>query len=126
MLFDNLLLAVALTVLWPLWLLGLLAACEWLERRTLATEEIVPRRLRRMANKPPEPIEEMVAEETASVVAAYWSATGRPVPTAPAPNARRAPSPAAEAEQDAPRRTAGGRHLRRPGGGRGGGRHTRR
>lgn len=115
MLLNNLLLAVALTVLWPLWLLGLLAACEWLERRTLATEEIVVRRLRRMADKAPEPIEAMVAEETASIVAAYWSATGRQVPTA-----RRVP---AEAEQDAPRRAAGGRHLRRSGGG---GRHARR
>jgi hypothetical protein len=126
MLFDNVLLAVALTVLWPLGLLGVLAACEWLERRTLATEEIVPRRLRRMANGPPEPIEAMVAEETASVVAAYWSATGRQVPTGPAPGARRVPSPAAEAEPEAPRRAGGGRHLRRPGGGRGGGRHARR
>lgn len=122
MLLNNLLLAVALTVLWPLWLLGLLAACEWLERRTLATEEIVVRRLRRMADKAPEPIEAMVAEETASVVAAYWSATGREVPTAPAQGARRVP-PAVEAEQDAPRRAAGGRHLRRSGGG---GRHARR
>jgi hypothetical protein len=126
MLFNNLLLAVALTVLWPLWLLGVLAACEWLERRTLATEEILPRRLRRMADKPPEPIEAMVAEETASVVAAYWSATGRPVPTAPSPPRSLGPSPAAEAEQDTPRRAGGGRHLRRSGGGRGGGRHTRR
>jgi hypothetical protein len=126
MLFNNLLLAVALTVLWPLWLLGVLAACEWLERRTLATEEILPRRLRRMADKPPEPIEAMVAEETASVVAAYWSATGRPVPTAPSLPRSPGPSPAAEAEQDAPRRAGGGRHLRRSGGGRGGGRHTRR
>jgi hypothetical protein len=118
MLFNNLLLAVTLTVLWPLGLLGVLAAAEWLERRTLATEEIVPRRLQRMANKPPEPIEAMVAEETASVVAAYWSATGRPVPPGP---------PATAGERATGRRGGGGgRHLRQAGGGRGGGRHTRR
>jgi hypothetical protein len=117
MLFNNLLLAVTLTVLWPLGLLGVLAAAEWLERRTLATEEIVPRRLRRMANKPPEPVEAMVAEETANVVAAYWSATGRPVPPAP---------PAADERATGRRAGGGGRHLRQAGGGRGGGRHARR
>jgi hypothetical protein len=37
MLFSNLLVAIALTVLFPLGLMGMLAAGEWLERRTLAT-----------------------------------------------------------------------------------------
>jgi hypothetical protein len=119
MLFNNLLLAVTLTVLWPLGLLGVLAAAEWLERRTLATEEIVPARLRRMANKPPEPVEAMVAEETANVVAAYWSATGRPVPPV-------APPAAADERATGRRGGGGGRHLRQAGGGRGGGRHARR
>ena len=56
MLFSNLLVAIALTVLFPLGLMGMLAAGEWLERRTLATEEVVPRRLRRMDSKPPEAV----------------------------------------------------------------------
>jgi len=46
MLFSNLLVALALTVLFPLGLMGVLAASEWLERRTLAAEEVLPRRLR--------------------------------------------------------------------------------
>jgi hypothetical protein len=83
MLFSNLLVAIALTVLFPLGLMGMLAASEWLERRTLATEEVVPRRLRRMERKPPEAVEAMVLEETAHVVAQYWSATGRPATGAP-------------------------------------------
>src|ERR671922_98817 len=41
--FNNLLLAVALTVLWPLVLMGVLAAAEWLERRTLTGREGAPR-----------------------------------------------------------------------------------
>ena len=85
MLFSNLLVAIALTVLFPLGLMGMLAAGEWLERRTLAAEEVVPRRLRRMDSKPPEAVEAMVLEETAHVVAQYWSATGRPAPQTPAP-----------------------------------------
>jgi hypothetical protein len=113
MLFSNLLVAIALTVLFPLGLMGLLAAGEWLERRTLATEEVVPRRLRRMDAQPPEAVEAMVLEETAHVVAQYWSATGRP---APANGDRPAP---------ATRNGGGGRHLRRPAQGRGG-RHARR
>jgi hypothetical protein len=103
MLFSNLLVAIALTVLFPLGLMGMLAASEWLERRTLATEEVVPRRLRRMERKPPEAVEAMVLKETAHVVAQYWSATGRP------------------AAGD----TNGGRHARRTVPGRGG-RHARR
>jgi len=115
MLFSNLLVALALTVLFPLGLMGMLAAGEWLERRTLAAEEILPRRLRRMDGKPPEAVEAMVLEETAHVVAQYWSATGRPAgePPAPAPQ----PGPAGNGN--------GGRHLRRPAPGRAG-RHERR
>ena len=78
MLFSNLLVAIALTVLFPLGLMGVLAASEWLERRTLAAEDVLPRRLRRMDAEPPEAVEAMVLEETAQVVAQYWSATGRP------------------------------------------------
>jgi hypothetical protein len=79
MLFSSLLVAIALTTLWPLGLLGVLAACAWLERRTLVTEEVLPRRIRRMERKPPEVVEAMVLEETAEIVAAYWSSTGRPL-----------------------------------------------
>jgi hypothetical protein len=111
MLFSNLLAAVALTVLFPLGLMGMLAASEWLERRTLAAEEILPRRLRRMDNKPPEAVEAMVLEETAHVVAQYWSATGRQ----PSPD----PQPARNGSG------GGGRHLRRPAPSRAG-RHERR
>src|SRR4030095_8164954 len=92
MLFSNLAVAIALTVLFPLGLMGLLAAGEWLERRTLAAEEVVPRRLRRMDAKPPEAVEAMVLEETAHVVAQYWSATGRPASEAPTPRSVRATS----------------------------------
>jgi hypothetical protein len=121
MLFSNLAVAIALTVLFPLGLMGLLAAGEWLERRTLATEEVVPRRLRRMDTKPPEAVEAMVLEETAHVVAQYWSATGRPASEAPAPAPDTA---AANGNQPATRTRSngnGGRHLRRPAG-----RHERR
>jgi hypothetical protein len=113
MLFSNLLVAIALTVLFPLGLMGMLAAGEWLERRTLAAEEVVPRRLRRMESKPPEAVEAMVLEETAHVVAQYWSATGRPASEAPTP-------------ESAPTTNGnGGRHLRRAVPGRAG-RHERR
>jgi len=127
MLFSNLLVAIALTVLFPLGLMGVLAASEWLERRTLAAEEVLPRRLRRMDGKPPEAVEAMVLEETAQVVAQYWSATGRPVSDAPAAGAppngplsngalpQAVPAPA----------NGGGRHLRRAAPGRAG-RHERR
>jgi hypothetical protein len=127
MLFSNLLVAIALTVLFPLGLMGMLAASEWLERRTLATDEVVPRRLRRMDGKPPEAVEAMVLEETAHVVAEYWSATGRPAPTAP-PNGDQpspAPQPGPVARPDRPGNGSGGRHLRRPPAGRAG-RHERR
>ena len=122
MLFSNLLVAIALTVLFPLGLMGMLAAGEWLERRTLATEEVVPRRLRRMERKPPEAVEAMVLEETAHVVAQYWSATGRPASEAPTANGdRSAVAPAPVPSRDG----NGGRHARRTTPGRGG-RHARR
>ena len=123
MLFSNLLVAIGLTVLFPLGLMGLLAAGEWLERRTLAAEEVVPRRLRRMDAQPPEAVEAMVLEETAHVVAQYWSATGRPAP----PNGDQpagAPPPG-PGLRPAGRAGNGGRHLRRSAPGRAG-RHERR
>jgi hypothetical protein len=122
MLFSNLLVAIALTVLFPLGLMGVLAASEWLERRTLAAEEVLPRRLRRMDGKPPEAVEAMVLEETAHVVAEYWSATGRPASEAPAggPPANGAPPRTVPAPAN-----GGGRHLRRAAPGRAG-RHERR
>jgi hypothetical protein len=114
MLFSNLLVAIALTVLFPLGLMGMLAAGEWLERRTLAAEEVVPRRLRRMDSKPPEAVEAMVLEETAHVVAQYWSATGRPAPETPAAPAA---APQGNSNGDDPvapsRNGSGGRHARR-------------
>lgn len=109
MLLSNLLIAIAITILWPLGLLGLLAACEWLERRTLVPMEVVPRLIKRMESKPPEAVEAMVLEETAQVVAAYWSSTGRPLRTgdAPAANGRRqddldgqAPEPVPDSEAE--------------------------
>src|SRR4029450_14153461 len=118
MLFSNLLVAIALTVLFPLGLMGMLAAGEWLERRTLATEEILPRRLRRMERKPPEAVEAVVLEETAHVVAQYWSATGRPASGAPTANGERpgaAPPPGPGPHGN------GGPHAPRGRGGRGGG-----
>jgi hypothetical protein len=123
MLFSNLLVAIALTVLFPLGLMGVLAAGEWLERRTLAAEEVVPRRLRRMDSKPPEAVEAMVLEETAHVVAQYWSATGRPAPQTPDPQTSAPEIPATPAaaghtngddDPAAPSRNgSGGRHARR-------------
>ena len=129
MLFSNLLVAIALTVLFPLGLMGMLAAGEWLERRTLATEDVLPRRLRRMDGKPPEAVEAMVLEETAHVVAQYWSATGRPAPEVPAPEAAVPEVPAPEAALPGPpvpeAPANGGRHARRVVPGRAG-RHERR
>jgi hypothetical protein len=117
MLFSNLLVAIALTVLFPLGLMGMLAAGEWLERRTLAAEEVLPRRLRRMDGKPPEAVEAMVLEETAHVVAQYWSATGRPAPEVPAPEIPAPEIPAPEAAIPGPpvpeAPANGGRHARR-------------
>jgi hypothetical protein len=126
MLFSNLLVALALTVLFPLGLMGMLAASEWLERRTLAAEEVLPRRLRRMDGKPPEAVEAMVLEETAHVVAQYWSATGRPAGGPPANGDQPASRPPASPPPGpAGNGNGGGRHLRRPAPGRAG-RHERR
>ena len=127
MLFSNLLVAIALTVLFPLGLMGVLAASEWLERRTLAAEEVLPRRLRRMDGKPPEAVEAMVLEETAQVVAQYWSATGRSASDAPAAGApsNGAPSNGAPPQAVPAPANGGGRHLRRATPGRAG-RHERR
>jgi hypothetical protein len=133
MLFNNLLLALALTVLWPLGLMGVLAAAEWLERRTLTAREIAPRRLRSPAGTPPEPVQAGtaeaagvagVAEADAGVPAASWAAPGRGAPGgAPGPGAFDGDADAADGERMAARRVVGGgRHLRRAGGGR----HERR
>jgi len=106
-------------VLFPLGLMGMLAASEWLERRTLAAEEVVPRRLRRMDSKPPEAVEAMVLEETAHVVAQYWSATGRPAPETSAPETPVPPAAAPHGHTNgddpaaASRNGSGGRHARR-------------
>jgi hypothetical protein len=107
--------------------MGMLAASEWLERRTLAAEEVLPRRLRRsMDSKPPEAVEAMVLEETAHVVAQYWSATGRPATGNPAPaNGGPPPAPAPAPDPAAGHNGNGGRHLRRAAAGRAG-RHERR
>jgi hypothetical protein len=125
MLFSNPLVAIALTVLFPLGLMGMLAASEWLERRTLATEEVLPRRLRRMERKPPEAVEAMVLEETAHVVAEYWSATGRPPSDAPAPNGNRPAQPPPASRPAEAGNGNSGRHVRRVTPGRAG-RHERR
>ncbi len=77
MIFSNLYVVLLLTALWPFGLLALLAASAWLERFTLVPDVVVPRRIRRMERRAPEAVEAMVLEETAQVVAAYWSATGR-------------------------------------------------
>jgi hypothetical protein len=122
--FNNLLVAVALTVLWPLGLMGVLAAAEWLERRTLAARDPVPRRPRSPAGTPPDTVQAeafqatVVGEEPDSAAASWPPAEGS------SPDGR---SEAAEGERLAARRAGGGgRHLRRAGGGRGGGRHERR
>jgi hypothetical protein len=63
-----------------------------------------------------------VVEETAHVVAQYWSATGRPTPEAPSA----APQAHTNGDQPATRsRNGGGRHARRVVPGRAG-RHERR
>ena len=113
MLSSNLLVAIAFTVLFPLGLMGVLTVGEWLERRTLAAEEVLPRRLRRMDSKPPEAVEAMVLEETAHVVAQYWSATGRPAPEPPPPEAARNGSGGRHARRVAPGPGRSGRHERR-------------
>jgi len=125
---NNLLLAVALTVLWPLGLMGVLAAAEWLERRTLTAREAVPRRPRSTASAPPDAVQAEVIEEDADVAAASWPAAGGSSPGgAQGPVSLDGRSEAADGERLAARRAGGGgRHLRRAGGGREGGRHERR
>jgi hypothetical protein len=117
MVFSNLPMALALTIVWPLVLLGVLAGCGWLERRTLLPEEVVPRRLRRMEHETPEAVEAAVLDETAQVVAEYWAATGRPLDVAASTDGQAAPKqlPASRSGRHARRRapTAGrGRHER--------------
>jgi hypothetical protein len=130
--FNNLLLAVALTVLWPLGLMGVLAAAEWLERRTLATVEVVPRRQRPATGAPTEttpaaaPAE--AVQEDADVATTPWAAAdARSLPGgAQGPVSLEDRADVADGERLLARRPGGGRHLRRGGGGRGGGRHERR
>jgi hypothetical protein len=128
--FNNLLVALALTVLWPLGLMGLLAAAEWLERRTLATVEAAPRRLRPAgapvdttpAAVPAEPV-----QEDAEAATAAWPAAGvRGLPGGAEGPISLDDRDVADGERLLARRAGGGRHLRRGGGGRGGGRHERR
>jgi hypothetical protein len=120
--FNNLLLALTLTVLWPLGLMGLLAAADWLERRTLATAE-VPRRPRPAASAATETMPAAVpaepVQEDADVATAAWPAAVRPISLDDRADT-------ADGERLLARRPGGGRHLRRAGGGRGGGRHERR
>jgi hypothetical protein len=129
--FNNLLLAVALTVLWPLVLMGVLAAAEWLERRTLTARESGPRGPRPAASAPAEPVPTAmggtagVAEADAGGPAASWAVAGRDAPDgAPGPEALGGGADAADGERQAARRAVGGggRHARRAGGGR----HERR
>jgi hypothetical protein len=128
--FNNLLVALALTVLWPLGLMGLLAAAEWLERRTLATAEVVPRRLRPAAGGATETTPAAVPAE--AVQDADVATATRPAAAVRGlPGGAQDPIPledpgAADGDRQLARRAGGGRHLRRAGGDRGGGRHERR
>jgi hypothetical protein len=125
--FNNLLLAVALTVLWPLVLMGLLAAAEWLERRTLPPGEVIP-----SAPRPataPEPAEATGAAATPAapaVPAASWALARGAAPdgtgSGPGGLGDDGPAEAPNGERLARRAFGGGRHLRRAGGGR----HERR
>jgi hypothetical protein len=118
MLFSNLLLALSLTVLWPLVLLGLMAGCAWLERRTLAAEELGPRRLRRTAGTPAAGVP---SEEESEAVVLLEQAVDLAVQRRFADG-----QPATEPARSQPPAGGGGRHLRRAAGGRAGGRHERR
>src|SRR5919108_206614 len=129
--FNNLLLAVALTVLWPLVLMGVLAAAEWLERRTLTAREVAPRGLRPALSAPPEPAQAGMAgaAEANAGLPAAWAVASRAAPGGPrdeAPGGEpfEGGAGAADGERVAARRVfgGGGRHLRRAGGGR----HERR
>jgi hypothetical protein len=72
-----------------------------------------------MDSKPPEAVEAMVLEETAHVVAQYWSATGRPASQTPALQTPATPAAAPQGHPNgddpaAPSRNGGGgRHARR-------------
>jgi hypothetical protein len=143
--FNNLLLALALTVLWPLVLMGVLAAAEWLERRTLTARELAPRSLRPAASTP-EPLRAAMAAvaegaEDDAGASASWAVAGRGAPGGThggSPDGPRGGAPAsprgagafgggadpADGDRVAARWPfgGGGRHLRRAGGGR----HERR
>jgi hypothetical protein len=125
---NNLLLAVTLTVLWPLGLMGVLAAAEWLERRTMAAEEVVSRRLRATAGRPPAPVGTGVVEEPVDVdtAVASWPVADRSPTVDRSPTADGGVEAAAGGRPAVRRVGGGGRHLRREAGGRGGGRHERR
>jgi hypothetical protein len=136
--FNNLLLALALTVMWPLVLMGVLAAAEWLERRTLTAREIVPSGPRPAAAAPPEPIQVALGGTAGADggMAASWAGAGSGSPAgargdtpAGSPGGTLSPeafggADAGDGERVAARRAVGGRgrHLRRGGGGR----HERR
>ena len=131
--FNNLLLALALTVLWPLGLMGLLAAAEWLERRTLAPVEVAPRRPRPAAGDAAETMPsaavpaELVQEDADDLATAAWPAAEvRGLPGGAQGPVSLDDRDVADGERLLARRAGGGRHLRRDGGGRGGGRHERR
>jgi hypothetical protein len=130
--FNNLLLALALTVLWPLVLMGVLAAAEWLERRTLTARELAPRGLRPAASTP-EPLKAAMAAmaegaegaEADTGASASWAVTDRAAPGGtPGGSPDGGGAEPAEGDRVAARRPfgGGGRHLRRAGGGR----HERR
>jgi hypothetical protein len=130
--FNNLLLALALTVLWPLVLMGVLAAAEWLERRTLTGREVAPRGLRPALSAPPEAAQAGMAgaAEANAGLPAAWAVASRAAPggprdEAPGPEPFDGSADAAEREGEravARRTVGGGRHVRRAGGGR----HERR
>jgi hypothetical protein len=130
--FNNLLLALALTVLWPLGLMGLLAAAEWLERRTLAPVEVLARRPRPAAGAPTETMPSAApaepGQEDADVATAAWPAAGvRGLPGGAQGPVSFDDRDVTDGERPLARRAGGGgRHLRRADGGRGGGRHERR
>jgi hypothetical protein len=81
-LFSNVPLILLLVVTWPLVLLGLVVACEWLERRTFAPKAPGPPRPARLRRARPEQVEKLVLEGTAEVVARAWSAAGESPPAA--------------------------------------------
>jgi hypothetical protein len=81
-LFSNVPLILLLVVTWPLVLLGLVVACEWLERRTFAPKAPPgPPRPPRLRRARPEQVEKLVLEGTAEVARA-WSAAGESPPAA--------------------------------------------